>query len=299
MNCGAVVDPDSGAPARPYEMLRRWGFDSASAFRAIVTIARLPAEQAPDYLRTVGLGDERAAALLKAVECQPPQGFLVLSTGLLDLRGWLVPGFWDPDRAYAVELARHRYAPDTAVPLLEQRLGLAESGARDLYAAASEVRTEEERTLFAAPYIQTWSRDWQPCVSLADGLHCALDLIEPATGVRLQDLVVDTEHPEGARIRMLKRPMGAPIEATPVLVELAEPDRLRDIAPPGATVDLAVLADPERQRVFVGRPAVVRSTLVRLALLDGRYSPQFQKIFEQLGVDRKRITAWRIVWGQP
>jgi hypothetical protein len=74
---------------------------------------------------------------------------------------------------------------------------------------------------------------------------------------------------------------------------------LQDVVLPDATVDLAVLVDPEQKRVFVGTPGVVRSTLIRLALLDGRYSPGFQKIADEVGVDRRRVTAWRINWGQP
>jgi len=299
MNCGAVVEPGSGAPARPYEMLRRWGLDPAGAFHTVMAIATLSPAQSSAFLRGAGLDEQRATALVRTTGCTPPQGFLVLSTMELNLRGWLVSGFWDPDRAYAVELARRRYAPDAAAAVLEQRLGLTESEARGLYAGATTVHNEAERAAFVAPDAQAWSTDWQSCASSADGLHCALDLTESTTGVHLQDVIVDVEHPERTRVHVLKRAMGAPIEGTPVLVELAEPDRLRDVAPPGATIDLAILVDPEGHRVFVGRPGVVRSTLARLALLDGRYSPQFQKVFDRLDINRQRVTAWRIVWGQP
>jgi hypothetical protein len=112
-------------------------------------------------------------------------------------------------------------------------------------------------------------------------------------------VAVDLENPERTRIRMVPRPDAAALEATPALVEIARTDRLLDVAPADATVDLAVLVDPDRKRVFIGTPRVVHSTLVRLALLDGRYSPQFQKIFDQLGVDQRRVTVWRIVWRQP
>jgi len=264
-----------------------------------MAIATLSPAQSSAFLRGAGLDEQRATALVKTTGCTPPQGFLVLSTMELNLRGWLVSGFWDPDRAYAVELARRRYAPDAAAAVLEQRLGLTESEARGLYAGATTVHNEAERAAFVAPDAQAWSTDWQSCASSADGLHCALDLTESTTGVHLQDVIVDVEHPERTRVHVLKRAMGAPIEGTPVLVELAEPDRLRDVAPPGATIDLAILVDPEGHRVFVGRPGVVRSTLARLALLDGRYSPQFQKVFDRLDINRQRVTAWRIVWGQP
>ncbi len=299
LDCGTVTDPNSGESARPYTMLRRWGLDGSAAFHATIALTRLSPPQSSAFLREAGLDDPRATALLKETGCAPPQGFLVLSTADLTLKGWLLAGFWDPDRAYAVELARRRYAPDAAAAMLEQRLGLSDAPARGLYAGASAVHTEAERAAFAAPDAQTWSTDWQPCRAATDGLHCTVDITESTTGVRLQDLTVDLEHPELTRLHLAKRAMGAPIEATPVLVELAEPDRLREVPLPGATVDLAVLVDPERQRVFVGRPGVVRSTLVRLTLLDGRYDPRFQKIFDQPDIDGRRVTAWRIVWGEP
>jgi len=299
MNCGAVVDPTSGASARPYEMLRRWGLDPAAAWQTVMALTRISPARSAAFLRDAGLDDPRAAALLKTTGCTPPQGFLVISTMDLNLKGWLLSGFWDPGRAYAVELARRRYAPDAAAEILEQRLGLTASEARGLYAGAATVHNEAERAAFVAPDAEAWSADWQSCASSADGLHCTLDLTELTTGVHLQDVIVDVEHPERTRVHVLKRAMGAPIEGTPALVELAEPDHLRDVAPPGATIDLAVLVDPEGRRVFVSRPGVVRSTLARLALLDGRYSPQFQKVFDQLDINRQRVTAWRIVWGQP
>jgi hypothetical protein len=296
LNCGAVTDPETGIAARPDQTLRRWGVEPALAFRTLMTLAPLAQEQSPAYLQAAGLGDARAAALSKVMYCTPAPSFLVLSTELFDLKGFMVQGFWDPGRAYAVDLARRRYAADAAAPVLAEHLGLTEPAARDLYAAASQVRGEDQREIFAAPDSQIWSRAWQPCTALEGGLHCTLDLLDPETGVRLLDLVIDLEHPERARIRILKRPMGAPMESAPALVEIADPDRLRDIAPPDAGVDLGVLVDPAGQRVFVARPGLVRSTLVRLALLDGRYSPQFQRIFDQLDVDRRRITVWRIVW---
>jgi hypothetical protein len=111
-------------------------------------------------------------------------------------------------------------------------------------------------------------------------------------------MLVDPDHPEQTRIRIAARPGATATEATPALVEVARPDRLQDIPLSDATSGLAVLVDPDRKRVFVGTPGVVRSALVRLALLDGRYSPGFQKIYDQLGFDGRRVTVWRIGWGR-
>jgi hypothetical protein len=125
-----------------------------------------------------------------------------------------------------------------------------------------------------------------------------LNLGNAAQGTYVQDMTVDVEHPEQTRIRIVPRPGAATVEVTPALVEIAQSDGLKEVPIAGASAALAVLVDPDRDRVFVGTPSVVHSTLVRLALLDGRYSPPFQKIYDELAVDGQRITVWRILWGQ-
>jgi hypothetical protein len=297
MNCGMVADPDGGPPARPYDMLLRWSADPGLAFRSFMELARLTRAQAADFLRAAGLPDARAAALLRTANCAPPQSYLVLTTEMLDTRGWLVSGLWDPGLAHIAELAR-RSTADAALPIIEEKYGLPKAKARGLYASARRVRTEEDRIAFAAPQAQTWSRDWQLCVQQGDTLHCPLELGDFAIGAHLQDMVVDLQNPERTRIRVVRHPGEEALEETPAMLELAQPDRLQDIPLADATVELAVLVDPDQQRVFVGTPRVVRSTLVRLVLLDGRYSPQFHKIYDQLGIDRNRITVWQLVWGQ-
>ena len=291
LNCGAVKDPDSGVAARPYETLVRWSADPGLAFRSMLELSRQPRDQAAAFLRGAGLPEARLSALLESAYCTPPQSFLVLTTGLLKTRGWLVPGLWDPGRAFLVNLARHD-SVEAAVPIIEQKYGLPEATARDYYAAASRIRTEEDRVDFAAPGAQIWSRGWQTCTPQDQVLHCPLAFGE------LSSATVDPEHPEQTRIRVTPRG-GAPIDATPALVEIAGPDGLREVPLANPSAALAVLVDPGEARVFVGTRSVVRSTVVRLALLDGRYSTPFRKIYDQLAIDGQRVTIWRIDWAQP
>ncbi|HLJ21184.1 MAG TPA: STT3 domain-containing protein [Stellaceae bacterium] len=297
MNCGAVADPDGGRPARPYEMLNRWSADPGLAFRSMIELSRLPRGPAADFLRGAGLPEPRLAALLATAYCKPPASFLVLTTGLFNENGWLESGLWDPGRAYVVELAQHG-SFEAALPAMQTKFGLSEAMARDYYAAAKRVRTEDDRIAFAAPGAQVWSRTWQACVAEDDGLHCALNLGNPRAGASARDLTVDPEHPERTRIRLVPSTGAAAVEVIPAVVEIARPDRLEDVSLADATAGLAVLVDPEHQRVFVGTPGVVHSTVVRLALLDGRYSSPFQKIYDQSAVDGQRITVWRVIWGQ-
>ena len=291
LNCGAVRDPDSGVAARPYATLIRWSADPGLAFRSMLELARLPRDQAAAFLRGAGLPEARLSALLDTAYCTPPQSFLVLTTDLLKTRGWLISGLWDPGRAFLVNLARHD-SVEAALPIIEQKYGLSEAAARDYYAVALRIRTEDDRIDFAAPGAQIWSRGWQACTPRDQALQCPLDLGE------LSSVTVDPEHPEQARIRVTPRG-GGPIDATPALVEVARPDGLREVPLANPSVALAVLVDPGEARVFVGTPGVVRSTVVRLALLDGRYSTPFRKIYDQRAIDGQRITIWRIDWAQP
>lgn len=297
MNCGTVADPDGGPPARPYDMLMRWSADPGLAFRSMTELSRLTREQAAGFLHRSGLPDARAAALLETAYCTPPQSYLVLTTDLFYTQGWLTFGLWNPGLAHIVELAR-RYTADEALPVIEQKYGLPEAAARTYYTQASRVRTEKDRISFAASEAQFWSKDWQPCVPDGEALHCTLDVGDREAGPYLQDVLADPDNPEQTRIRIVARPGAAAIEATPALVDVARPDRLQDVPLSGATTGLAVLIDPDQKRAFVGTPELVRSTLVRLALLDGRYSPGFQKIYDQLGIDGRRVTVWRIAFGR-
>ncbi len=295
MNCGLVPDPDGGRADRPYDMLVRWSADPGLAFRSVTQLSRSPREQAEAFLRGAGLPTARAKALLDTVYCTPPQSFLVLGSDLIGSRGWLQFGLWDPGLAYIARLAHHS-SLEAALPVIERKYGLSESAARGYYAAAKQLQTEDEEIAFATPGGQMWSRDWQACTLRDEALHCALDVGEFALGPHLLDLSVDPRHPDRTRIRMVPRPGAEPVDAIPALVEIAGSGQLRDVPLSEATVNLAVLVDPEQKRAFVGTPRVLHSTLVRLALLDGRYSPQFQKIYDQVGIDRNRVTVWRILW---
>ena len=297
-NCGTVADPDGRSPARPYDMLMRWSADPGLAFRSMTELSRLPREEAAGFLRRAGLPDARAVALLKTAYCAPRESYLVLTTDLFYAQGWLAFGVWNPGLAHIVELAR-RYTVDEALPVIEQKYGLPEAAARTYYSAASRVQTERDEISFAASEAQFWSTDWHSCVPQGEALRCPLGVGDSATGPYLQDMLVDADNPGQTRIRILAGPGTDAIEATPALVEVARPDRLQDFPLSAATTGLAVLVDPDQKRVFVGTPGLVHSTLVRLALLDGRYSPGFQKIYDQLGVDARRVTVWRIGWGRP
>src|SRR5262249_6195949 len=100
MNCGAVTDPDGQRAASAYTVLNRWSGDPGLAFGSMIELSRQPRAAAADFLRAAGLPEPRLAALLSTAYCTPPSSFLVITTDLLNASAWLVPGLWDPGRAF-------------------------------------------------------------------------------------------------------------------------------------------------------------------------------------------------------
>jgi hypothetical protein len=56
-----------------------------------------------------------------------------------------------------------------------------------------------------------------------------------------------------------------------------------------------VLIDPENDRILVGAPVLLESTLVQLLFLDGRYAQRYEKIDERSSAG-ERVTTWKIRW---
>jgi oligosaccharyl transferase STT3 subunit len=92
---------------------------------------------------------------------------------------------------------------------------------------------------------------------------------------------------------------GTDRESAPAVVVLAEAASLRELSPTTATDrQLAVLVDVLEGRVLVGLPELLRSTLVDLLYLDGRYAKHFEKFDERVGYRGERVVTWRI-HGEP
>lgn len=296
LNCGTVTDPDDGTRERPYETLLKWQGDGARAYRTLSRLLRAPREAAEDALASEGLAPGRRAVLIETMYCTPPESYLVLSTELLNISGWVVAGLWEPWRARLFDLAQ-QLPPDRAVASIESELDLPESLARLLRDEAAMSKGDPPRTAFAAPQAHLWAKAWAPCVDVSGFLRCPLTLGPGVVAAGLEEVFFDPADPAGTRVRLHNAGSGMSAEAIPAVVQVALPDRLMTVKPPGSTTaELGVLVDPIGRRAFVGTPKVLDSTVVRLVLLDGRYSPRFQKAGDRTTIDGERVTAWRIVW---
>jgi asparagine N-glycosylation enzyme membrane subunit Stt3 len=291
LGCGNVTDPDDGTRARPYEMLVKWGKDEALAYRTVIDLLRLEPSEAEAYLAEQKLAPSRARALIATIYCRPPETYLMLTSDLFNIPGWALAGFWDPYRAYVMALARD-LPRARAVAAITAKFALPEADAEALYAEALALRSEEDRTAFAAPDARLWSLGWTACREDGALLKCIADIIgTPATKLEVS---LDPDDP--AQVKIVMRVAGRPAnEVVPALLAIARPDTIEEVTLPGpAAANLALLIDPDGRRIFVATPGVAKSTLARLILLDGRYSKLFGKVEDRLAFDGQRITTWRI-----
>jgi hypothetical protein len=291
LGCGEVTDPDDGTRARPYEMLAKWGHDEALAYRTIIDLLRLEPSEAESYLAEQKLAPARVKALIATVYCRPPETYLVLTSGLFNIPGWALAGFWDPYRAYVMTLARD-LPRERAIAAITAKFALTETDAHTLYAEALAVRSEDERTAFAAPDARLWSLGWTDCRDDGARLTCIADLIgTPATKLEAS---FDPDNP--AQVKVAMAVAGQPAtEVVPALIAIARADAIEEVTPSGpVAAGLGLLIDPAGRRIFVATPGVAKSTLARLILLDGRYSKLFSKIDDRLAFDGQRVTTWRI-----
>ena len=261
LGCGEVTDPDDGSRARPYEMLAKWGDDEALAYRTMIDLLRLEPSEAEAYLAEQKLAPSRAKALIATIYCRPPEAYLVLTTGLFNIPGWALAEFSDAYRAYVMALARE-LPRDRAVAAIKAKFALPEADAETLYAEALAVRSEEERTAFAAPDAQLWSLGWTACREDGALLKCIADLSStPAT-----QLEASFDPGDPARVEAVMRVAGQPPrEVVPALIAIARPDTIEEITPPGPVVaSSALLIDPAGRRIFAATPGVAKSTLAQI-----------------------------------
>jgi hypothetical protein len=84
-------------------------------------------------------------------------------------------------------------------------------------------------------------------------------------------------------------------ESVPALIVVAEASGLRELRPADAPdPEVGVVVDVPERRVLFGVPDLLRSTLVQLLYLDGRYARHLEKFDERAGYGGERVLTWRI-----
>lgn len=221
------------------------------------------------------------AACGEQSDCHRPI-YLLTSDGLLSEFSWMFSGFWQAKRAELVDqLAADKTPTGVSAGLL---------------AAARKVKTPFERSLFATPDAQIWSTHWSPCRVASDGSYnCPLD-VTSKNGWLVERLIIPAGHVYGARLVVRGHAGVAPILIKPSMMRLATQHRLFDVKLDTSTKNPGILLDTVQRRAFLGTPAVLRSLVARLVLLDGRYDQKrFKRVISASTVDGHRVTAWRVL----
>jgi len=206
----------------------------------------------------------------------------------------MVVGFWDPYYAHILALS-HQLPRERAIAAVKAKFELSDAEAQRLYEQAIAATTDAKRAEYIAPVARVWMTGWQDCIDRQGQIDCRLNL---AGGARLE---LQFAANDLATMRVALRTGGGErVDAVPALIAVALADRLEEIKPVGVTLpELGLLIDPTGRRAFVGTPGMIRSTLTRLVLLDGRYSPAFRKTSDRVAFNSERITTWRIEWDDP
>jgi hypothetical protein len=255
----------------------------------LVNIFRLDRGAAARYLANSGFSVAQQEAILASTHCRPAESFLVISGEMLaDAKLWTRLGLWDVRRAYLARQTRRLREPEALRDLA--RLGYNAMEARALYANVAGLRTEANIDEFIAPRQQLISTDWVPCHDERGEMECDITVIN-TDGVARLEVFYDPAAPQNAWVRQGDR-VGS-VKALVIAGSRALDERVDSRA---AFSDIGVLVDVAGERILVGSPLLIRSTLVRLFYLDGRYSSVFKPFSRKTTVAGEEVAAFTIDW---
>jgi oligosaccharyl transferase STT3 subunit len=134
---------------------------------------------------------------------------------------------------------------------------------------------------------------WRSCAGTPDGPEWVCGPVEGAAWGGAGTFRYRPDAP--AQSRFLVPDERAERQSVPAVIVVAEAAGLRDLRPTTATdPELGVLVDVPEHRALMGPPDLVRSTLVHLLYLDGRYARHLEKFDERVGYGGERVATWRI-----
>lgn len=297
LDCGSDATPLPQRREGAYGKLRSYGADTVKAEMVVSRLATLDRAQAESYLAENKFSPTESANILSSAQCQPPPGYLVVTSAIGPLGGWWHIGNWNFERAYI--LKHDSLLPEsTAVADIVSRFGDTAARARALYEKAKSVRSRAERSRFVEPSLNYLHSGWFACRPGNDAsMVCDANLAFGRNVVK--QFIYYPDDPTKSRIILARGGSGSnEVEGTPGLMVVAGRKRLHYVSfsnPswPGA----GVLMDVEHSRARLGSPELLRSTFARLFYLDGRYDKRFfSKAFSQVGFAGEQVTAWRVNW---
>jgi hypothetical protein len=290
LNCGSDATPLPEGAYGAFGRLKAMGADDVTANSILMEVVKLDRTRAGQYLAQRGFTAPEQNNLLAATHCTPPESFLVVSKEMI-LKGewWMGLGSWDVKKAYLVFRARGG-SEGEAVADWVARFGYRAEDARALYRKIVAFKSAAEVEAFIAPSQRLIPTEWIPCRRAGPEMSCRITVAH-AGATRHMYFVYQPSAPKGGRLKSGGR------EGPPAVVIVAGAERLEEIADPSpAFAEVGVLIDPAGERILVGTPLLIRSTLLRLVYLDPNYSERFQLFVRKSTASGEEVVAWKIDW---
>lgn len=257
LGCGSDATPHEEKERGAYHRILSWRRDRVATYALLVDLVRLERSAAEAKLTELGAPAARRDIILAATHCVPPPSYLVLSNELTSTTGWVQLGAWSPG----------------------------DSG--------------------STPRPGFWTRWWVACTADSKGTSqvCPLGLTSADRGIVFDDFAYRSGDPSRGVLRWHRRGQadnqfratGAAGESAPAEIMVAGAHGLEGTSPSSALDEnVGVLIDASNHRILVASPSLLRSTLVHLVLLDGRYARRFERIDERRGYAGELVTVWRI-----
>ncbi len=289
LNCGSDATPLPEGRSGAFGKLAAMGLNDYRAYGFLTELVKLDRAAADRYLADRGFNAERRASILGSTHCVPPESFLVLSKEMITkAEWWMTLGSWDVRRAYLAK--RTRLLPETQALEDLGRLGYRAADGKSLYNLVIGLKSDEEVDDFIAPRQRLISTEWIPCSQDGGEVKCRIPITNGGVGGYLY-FSYDAAAPKRTRLR------SGQLEGAVAALVIAGDRGLEEVVDRAAMFPgIGVLLDVASQRILVGSPLLVRSTLVRLFYLGDRYSRYFKSVARRTTLFGEEVATFKIDW---
>ena len=291
LDCGSDATPLPEGRYGALGKLNAMGLSDYRAYGFLTDLIKLDRTTAMRYLAERGFSADRQATLLAATHCGPPPAFFVVSKEMITKgEWWMGLGSWDVRRAYLAK--RTRQLPEAQAVEDLARLGYRAAEAKALYDIVGRLKTEADIDEFIAPAQRLIPTEWIPCREAENEMTCQISITN-IEGVSRFEFVYDPAAPKNGKLTEQGR------EAAPAALLVAGSQALDESLDPRSPFPtIGVLLDVAGRRILVGSPLLIRSTLVRLFYLNGRYSHIFKPFERRRTLLDDEVATFKIDWGE-
>lgn len=197
LNCGQNLG---------YERLLEYTGDRYTAVNLVYDIYMEDRETAQSILEDAGLSDEQVSKVLEKTHCSDEElldQYYIASQDMIGKAGvWAHFGSWDFDRAYIYNLAANNDY-DTAINLMQERVGLSENEATDLYYQATALENNRAVDSWVSPWPNYVMSKATSCTLANETFTCNLNQgigSQNGQDIRMETLTVPVEEPKETTI---------------------------------------------------------------------------------------------------